>query len=90
MRRFTRQELAFFNGEDGAPAYLAHEGVVYDASGSFLWQRGEHQVQHRAGQDLTGALDQAPHGPDVLVRLPIVGVLADEECQHRLRSTGES
>jgi predicted heme/steroid binding protein len=78
MRRFTRRELASFNGENGAPAYLAYDGVVYDTSGSFLWQRGKHQVQHRAGQDLTEALDQAPHGLDVLARLPIVGVLADE------------
>jgi predicted heme/steroid binding protein len=78
MRRFTRQQLASFNGENGAPTYLAHRGVVYDASGSFLWQKGKHQVQHRAGQDLTEALNRAPHGPDLLARLPIVGVLADE------------
>lgn len=78
MRHFTRRELAFFNGKNGAPAYLAYEGVVYDASGSFLWQRGEHQVRHRAGEDLTGAFAQAPHGPELLVRLPVVGVLVDE------------
>jgi predicted heme/steroid binding protein len=77
MRRFTRRELSYFNGENGAPAYLAHEGLVYDASGSFLWERGEHQARHRAGQDLTGALDQAPHGPQLLERLTIVGALVE-------------
>jgi predicted heme/steroid binding protein len=77
MRHFTRRELAFFNGEKGAPVYLAHEGLVYDASSSFLWQRGEHQARHKAGRDLTAALDQAPHGPQVLARLPIVGALVD-------------
>lgn len=78
MRRFTRQELLAFNGKGGAPAYLACDGLVYDATQSFQWQKGEHQVVHRAGEDLTLALAQAPHGPDLLARLPIVGVLVDE------------
>ena len=76
MRRFVKDELARYDGKDGAPAYIAYEGKVYDVSNSFLWQRGRHQVLHAAGQDLTGDLDGAPHGEDLLDRVPIVGVLS--------------
>jgi predicted heme/steroid binding protein len=46
-------------------------------SASFLWKDGVHQVVHRAGVDLTNALEQAPHGEDFLERFPLVGVMRD-------------
>ncbi len=76
-RRFTREELRQYNGKDGAPAYIAYKGNVYDFSESFLWQNGEHQVLHTAGEDLTGDLEQAPHGADLLKQFPIVGTLKE-------------
>ncbi len=75
MRRFTKEELARYDGRDGAPAYIAYRGRVYDATTSFLWQQGRHQALHQAGTDLTDALDQAPHGAELLERLPWIGVL---------------
>ncbi len=78
MRRFTLQELARYDGKDGAPAYFAFQGYVYDASGSFLWRNGRHQARHVAGTDLTGTLDQAPHNADLLERLPKIGILVQE------------
>ncbi len=77
MQRFTREELAQYRGENGGPAYIAFEGKVYDVSHSFLWQRGRHQVRHRAGFDHSDGLGEAPHGPELLDRLPIVGFLVD-------------
>jgi predicted heme/steroid binding protein len=77
MRTFSREELARCNGQNGAPAYIAYNGKVYDVSHSFLWQKGRHQVRHLAGVDYTGGLDQAPHGADLLERLPVVGKLVD-------------
>jgi predicted heme/steroid binding protein len=68
-RRFTRRELARYNGKDGAPAFIAFEGRVYDVSRSFLWQNGSHQALHAAGRDLTGSLEDAPHPPDLLNRV---------------------
>ena len=77
MRRFSREELAACDGQHSAPAYIAYEGRVYDVSRSFLWQQGLHQVRHCAGVDYTGRLDDAPHGADLLERLPIVGILVE-------------
>lgn len=77
MQKFTRQELAQYDGQNGAPAYIAYQGRVYDVSHSFLWQQGRHQVTHRAGQDFTGGLAQAPHSADLLERFAVVGVLVD-------------
>ena len=79
MRSFTREELAQYDGKAGAPAYIAYEGQVYDASGSFLWRTGRHQARHLAGVDYTGGLASAPHGADLLERLPLVGTLVDVE-----------
>ena len=78
MKKFTLQELARCNGKDGSPAYFAYEGKVYDGSNSFLWRRGRHWARHNAGMDMTGELKEAPHGIDLLKRLPVIGVLVDE------------
>jgi predicted heme/steroid binding protein len=75
VRKLTLQELAQYNGQDGAPAYIAYQGKVYDVTGSFLWRKGRHQVVHRAGQDLTDDLALAPHGDELLRRVPIIGAL---------------
>lgn len=73
MRRFTKKELAQYNGKGGAKAYIAYKGKVYDVSNSFLWQGGTHQVLHSAGKDLTNSIAEAPHGPELLERFPVVG-----------------
>jgi len=78
MRKFTRGELARYNGKNGNPAYIAYRGKVYDVSDSFLWKGGDHQVSHSAGQDLTDALEEAPHGSELLKRFPVVGKLQEE------------
>lgn len=77
MKKFNRNELTQYNGKDGAPAYIAYKGRVYDVSGSFLWRDGNHQVLHNAGEDLTDSLERAPHGADMLERFPVVGTLEE-------------
>jgi predicted heme/steroid binding protein len=78
MKSFTSAELARCDGKEGRPAYIAYEGKIYDVSGSFLWKGGRHQALHEAGRDLTGILEQAPHGADLLERVHSIGVLSDE------------
>jgi len=71
----TLRELKAFDGREGKPAYIAYRGRVYDVSGSPLWQSGEHEGLHRAGEDLTPMLGDAPHGEEVFARYPVVGTL---------------
>ena len=75
MRKFNKEELARYNGKDGAPAFIAFKWNIYDVSDSFLWREGRHQVLHNAGEDLTDSLEEAPHGADLLERFPVVGML---------------
>ena len=78
QRKFTKEELAKNNGRDNTFVYIAYDGKVYDVTGSFLWQKGKHQVMHFAGKDLTEELSDAPHGPDLLDRYPVIGILIDD------------
>jgi predicted heme/steroid binding protein len=75
-RVFGMEELA---GHDGVqdPAYVAYLGKVYDVSGSFPWQKCNHQGLHRAGRDLTEAFSDAPHGVEFPEGFPAVAILGD-------------
>jgi predicted heme/steroid binding protein len=79
MKSFSREDLSKYNGRNGAPAYVAYRGKIYDVSGSFLWKGGRHQVVHHAGTDLTDALEDAPHGALLLKRFPVVGLVRKDE-----------
>ena len=59
-------------GECGRVRF-AFEGHLYDATASELWKDGVHMARHRAGADLTDAMADAPHGPEVLDRVERVG-----------------
>lgn len=77
MKKFSKKELAKYNGENGTPVYIAYKGKVYDVSSSFLWRGGNHQVLHEAGEDLTDALDEAPHGEEMLEKFTVIGILKE-------------
>lgn len=77
MQEFDRQTLAGFDGTNGKPAYIAHEGKVYDVSRSRLWAGGIHMKRHGAGEDMTEDIQDAPHETEVLKRFPQVGVLKE-------------
>ena len=74
-RVFSLDELATFNGKDGQPAYVAVDGVVYDVSALARWATGLHMNLHFAGEDLSEAILQSPHGKKMLERAKRVGVL---------------
>lgn len=77
MKVFSREELAKCDGKSGRPALVAYGGKVYDVSSSFHWRGGVHQVLHKAGEDLTESLKEAPHSADLFNKFPIVGTLRD-------------
>jgi len=73
---FTLEELARYDGRPGSRAYFAYKGKVYDATDSSLWTDGDHLGEHLAGTDLTAEMDLAPHGPEALKNVKLVGRLA--------------
>jgi len=81
MKEFDPETFAIYNGKDGQPVYIAHEGKVYDVSGSSMWKTGQHMKRHTAGQDLSTDIQAAPHGTEVLERYPQVGVLKGKTGQ---------
>lgn len=79
LRRFTREELAAYDGRQGRPAYIAYRGLVYDVSASYHWRGGNHWVLHQAGLDLSAELEVAPHTEDLLLKkFPVIGEMAAE------------
>jgi predicted heme/steroid binding protein/uncharacterized membrane protein len=77
------KELAAGNGKNGNPVYVAHDGKVFDVSGSTLWAGGIHMARHHAGTDLTTDIQAAPHGPEVLERYPQTAILKKEKAIER-------
>jgi predicted heme/steroid binding protein len=72
----TPASLHRFDGAEGRPAYIGYEKGVYDVSQSSKWKDGRHFGKHRAGEDLTEALDGAPHGPEVLDNVQYVDAIS--------------
>jgi predicted heme/steroid binding protein len=73
----TADELAYYDGTEGRPAYIAYADSIYDVSKSGIWRDGTHFFRHKAGSDLTEYLSQAPHGENRILKMPRVGKLVD-------------
>ena len=78
--RFTLEELAEFDGQDGGRAYIAIDGVVYDVTDVPEWSGGMHAGDRFiAGKDYSNEIrDVSPHGVSVLSRAERVGILVTE------------
>ncbi len=63
---FSPEDLAYFDGKEGRPAYVAYKGDVYEVTPSAFWYEGEHILKHSAGMDLTTSMTLAPHSDNVL------------------------
>ncbi|WMI79976.1 cytochrome b5 domain-containing protein [Anaerotignum sp. MB30-C6] len=75
-RYFTLEELAYYDGKDGRPTYVAVNGVVYDVTNIPSWAGGTH-FRLNAGQDLTSKFATCHKGfESTLNKLPIVGYLS--------------
>lgn len=72
---FTLEALAKYNGENGQPAYVAVDGIVYDVSALSEWNGGLHYRGIEAGKDLSVEILSSPHGKTILKRAVIVGTL---------------
>ncbi|MGD2104012.1 MAG: cytochrome B5 [Anaerolineae bacterium] len=52
---------------------MAVNGRLYDVTDSRMWGDGVPSRRNQVGEDPTGALVWAPHGADVLDRVPMIG-----------------
>lgn len=65
-------------GERDTISTIVFQGDEYDVSESRLWKGGIHMKRHHAGEDLTEAIKDAPHGPEVLERVTKTGAATFE------------
>lgn len=71
------EELSEFDGQNGNPAYIAIDGVIYDVTNAAPWNGGAHNG-YGAGMDLTEEIkNSSPHGVSKLEGLPVIGKLQD-------------
>lgn len=82
MREFTTSDLAYYDGKENRPSYVALDGNIYDVSESPVWINGEHRpaifdgyIAVKAGSDLTDWMRFAPHGKSNIEKFPVVGTL---------------
>jgi len=75
MQEFDPEKLEEFDGRDGRSCYVAVQGKVYDLSDSSLWKTGKHMGRHTAGRELDQALENAPHGEEMLKKFRQVGII---------------
>ncbi len=73
MKTFSFEEISRSDGKDGKTSLIVVDGKVYDVSSSKRWIDGLHMRRHQAGADLSSDLKIAPHGPEVLERVGLVG-----------------
>lgn len=73
--KYTLEELKAFDGVHGGRTLIASNGSVYDVTESRMWKGGNHARRHKAGDDLTEYLKDAPHDESVFERVKKVGDL---------------
>ncbi|MCS7085063.1 MAG: cytochrome b5 domain-containing protein [Bacteroidia bacterium] len=78
MRDISPEELKQNDGRNGARAWVAYNGLVYDVTDSPLFRNGKH-FRHQAGADLTAELQKAPHTDRVFAKFPPIGKLVQPD-----------
>ena len=79
---YTLTQLAEFDGLNGAKAYIAVNGIVYDVTNEDEWDNGTHQGMHLAGTDATAIFGQSPHSQAFLDGLTQIGVVVEETAEN--------
>lgn len=94
-KQFTLATLASYNGLNGAKAYIAYNGKIYDVSNSKYFVNGVHiyDPQVKAGTDITALMNQAPSShssKNYIATLPEVGILVKVITENPQTSTSQS
>ena len=72
-KSFSAADLVRHNGLGGRRGLIAYKGKVHNVTSLPHWIGGYHFQKHRAGTDLTRAIEKAPHPETLLKGAPIVG-----------------
>jgi len=80
-QEFTLETLSAYDGQNGAKAYVAIDGIVYDVTNEDDWDNGYHKGLLLAGTDATSVFASSPHGASLLKDLKKVGILVDNLSQ---------
>jgi len=83
VSKFTSDDLRYFDGIEDRPTYIGFRNKVYDMTGSDFWENGVHFQRHKAGDDLSDMLAQAPHDEEKILGMPLVGELDLSEKDER-------
>lgn len=79
MLILTKEELANFNGENGNPAYISIDGIIYDISNVDLFKQSPYN-NLKFGTDVTEDFYELNDGDESILRdIPMVGLLAEPE-----------
>lgn len=75
IEEFTIEELEEYDGENGKPAYIAIDGIVYDVT-SVEQLKEEPHLELEFGSDLTMIFKKC-HGDNsgILIGIPIIGTV---------------
>ncbi len=63
------------DGLEGRKAWVKVGDQLYDLTASARWKEGNHFGRHQAGEDLSVALQGAPHGPEKLQGFPAFSLM---------------
>lgn len=74
LLELTLAQLAYYNGDNGKPAYVAVSGKIYDVTNAPYWNNGWHKGHHYAGTDATSHF---PHAISIFASngVPQIGIL---------------
>lgn len=66
------------DGLNGHPAWVQVGETLYDVTQSSRWKDGTHFGRHQAGEDMSAALEDAPHGLEKLEGFPAFSLVHGE------------
>jgi predicted heme/steroid binding protein len=75
MYYLTLEQLAYYDGTNGKPAWVAVYGNIYDVTRESAWSNGVHRGMHLAGKDASSAFDSSPHSQSLLNSMKHIGYL---------------
>jgi predicted heme/steroid binding protein len=75
MYYLNLSELAYYNGTNGKPAWIAVYGKIYNVTNETAWRNGIHRGIAMGGTDATAFFESSPHSLSILNTMSHIGWL---------------